>query len=95
MLIELVQIKQDRRGNYSLDKVYVNPRQIIYMSENTTMRETLKEGKMKLGLNQNLTSFTNIKLNYNDYSSDIVVIGHPELIESKIIAKQQKQLLKG
>jgi hypothetical protein len=59
------------------------------------MRETLKEGKMKLGLNQNLTSFTNIKLNYNDYSSDIVVIGHPELIESKIIAKQQKQLLKG
>ena len=95
MLIELIQIKQDRRGYYSLDKVYINPQQIIYMSENVTMKQTLKEGKMKLGLNQNLTTFTNIKLNYNNYSSDIIVVGHPELIESKIIAKQQKQLLKG
>ncbi len=95
MLIELVEIKRDSRGAYSLGKVYVNPQQIIYMSENTSMKNSLKEGKMNLGLNQNLTCFTNIKLNHNSYSSDIVVVGHPELIESKIAINQQKQILKG
>lgn len=95
MLIELIEIKRDSRGVYSLGKVYVNPQQIIYMSENLSMKNSLKEGKMNLGLNQNLTSFTNIKLNHNSYASDIIVVGHPELIESKIVTKQQKQLLKG
>ena len=95
MLVELIEIKRDSRGVYSLGKVYVNPQQIIYMSENLGMKDSLKEGKMNLSLNQNFTSFTNIKLNHNSYSSDIIVVGHPELIESKIAINQQKQLLKG
>ena len=95
MLVELIEIKRDTRGIYSLGKVYINPQQIIYMSENLNMKESLKEGKINLSLNQSFTSFTNIKLNHNSYSSDIIVVGHPELIESKIATKQKKELLKG
>ena len=95
MLVELIQIKQDSRGNYSLCTVYVNPDQIVFLSENVGLKFKLREGKLKLGLNQNFTNFTDIRLNFNNHASEITVIGDPGLVESKIIIKKQKQLLKG
>ena len=94
MLVELVQIKQDTRGNYSLSSVFVNPQQIVYLSENRAMKSNLQEGKLGLGLNQNFTNFTDIRLNHNSHASEITVVGDPGLIESKIFSKEQKQLLK-
>ena len=94
-LVELVEIKQDPSGNYMLNRVYVNPNQIVFMQENREMKQQLKEGKLNLGLNQNFTSFTNIRMNFHSYASDMVVVGDPGLIEMKIYNQQQKQLLKG
>ena len=94
MLVELIPVKQDTRGNYSLSPVYVNPQQIIYLSENKTMKSKLQEGKLGLGLNQNFTNFTDVRLNHNSYAADITVVGDPGLIELKIFNKKQKQLLK-
>ena len=94
MLVELIQIKQDAKGNYMLSPVYVNPRQIIYLSENRTLKSRLQEGKLGLGLNQNFTNFTDVRLNHNSYASSITVVGDPGLIELKIFNKEQKQLLK-
>ena len=60
------------------------------------MKFKLQEGKLNLGLNQNFTSFTDVRLNHvQGYSSTITVVGDPGLIEMKIFNKQQKQLLKG
>lgn len=95
MLIELIQIKEDINGNYSLKNIYVNSSQIVFLSENKSMRQKLQEGKIKLGLNQNFTNFTNIRMNGIGYVTEITVVGDPGLIETKIFNKQQKQLLKG
>ena len=94
MLVELVEIKEDSKGNYFLNKIYVNPEQIVFLTENRTMKQKLQEGKLSLGLNQNFTNFTNVRMNFHTYVSEIIVVGDPGLIESKIHNKELKRLLK-
>ena len=94
MLVELIQLRQ-RNNVYSLSPVYINPQQIVFLSEDLKMKQQLQEGKLNLGLNQNFTSFTRIRMNMSDYVQEIIVVGDPGLIESKIYAKTSKQLLRG
>jgi len=94
MLVELIQVKQ-RNNTYSLTPVYINPQQIVFMSEDLKMKQQLQEGKLNLGLNQNFTCFTRIRMNMSDYVQEIVVVGDPGLVETKIFAKTSKQLLRG
>ena len=53
MLVELIQIKEDAKGDYFLNPIFVNTQQIVYLSENRNLKQKLQEGKLKLGLNQN------------------------------------------
>jgi len=94
MLVELIQVKQ-RNNTYSLTPVYINPQQIVFMSEDLKMKQQLQEGKLNLGLNQSFTCFTRIRMNMSDYVQEIVVVGDPGLVETKIFAKTSKQLLRG
>ena len=93
-LIELVEIKKDSKGNYMLNTIYINPDQIIFMQENQLVKQHLQEGKMGLGLNQNFTRFTDIRMNFSSYVSNVTVVGDPGLIESKIEKQMLRQLLK-
>ena len=95
MLVELVQIKKDLSGKYFLSNVYINPQQIVFISENRLMKQKLMEGKLKLGLNQSFTNFSNIRMNHHNHATEMIVVGDPGLIEQKIFNKTQKQLLKG
>jgi len=95
MLVELIEITETERDNYSLKTIYINPDQVVYLSENSKMKQNLKEGKLNLGLNQTFTNFTNVRMNYQSYASNIVVVGDPGLIEQKINNSKRKQLLKG
>ena len=95
MLVELIQIKEDAKGQFVLNPIFINTQQIVYLSENRSMKRKLEEGKLNLGLNQNFTNFTDVRLNHNSYASHITVIGDPGLIELKIFNNTQKQLLKG
>ena len=94
MLVELIQVTM-RDKNYQLKSVYVNPQQIIFMSEDLRMKQELQEGNIKLGLNQTFTNFTRIRMNMTGYVEEIIVVGDPGLIESKIFAKTSRQLLRG
>ena len=94
MLVELIQVTR-RDNGYQLKSVYVNPQQIIFMSEDLRMKQELQEGNIKLGLNQTFTNFTRIRMNMAGYVEEIIVVGDPGLIESKIFAKTSRQLLRG
>ena len=94
MLVELIQVTR-RDNGYQLKSVYVNPQQIIFMSEDLRMKQELQEGNIKLGLNQTFTNFTRIRMNMTGYVEEIIVVGDPGLIESKIFAKTSRQLLRG
>lgn len=93
-MIKLVQITKNTDGRYSLSQVYVNPRHIIFMSENTKLRQLLSEGRIGLKLEKNL-SFTKIKINENNNTMEIDVVGSPETIESKIFNNNKRRILRG
>ena len=94
-LVELVEIKKDSKGNYMLNTIYVNPNQIVFMQEkNRQIKQQLQEGKIGLGLNQNFTHFTDIRMNFSSYVSNVTVVGDPGLIETKIQKQSFKQLLR-
>jgi hypothetical protein len=95
MLVELVEIRETERGEYSLKSIYINPDQVVYLSENSKLKQRLQEGKINLGLNQNFTNFTNVRMNYQSYASNLIVVGDPGMIEQKINNSKRKQLLKG
>ena len=95
MLVELIQITETEKEKYSLKTIYINPDQVVYLSENSQFKQRLQEGRLNLGLNQNFTNFTNVRMNYQSYASNIIVVGDPGLIEQKINNSKRKQLLKG
>ncbi len=90
MLIPVVQIMRNGRG-YSLKEMYINPREVIYMTEEISYKRKLAEGRIKLDLHPG-TTFTKIKINMNNHVEEIVVIGTPQMIESKFF--KVKKLLR-
>jgi len=93
-MIKLVQIKKNSYGQYNLTQVYVNPSHIIFMKENSELRSLLKEGKIDLKLEKSL-SFTKIKINENNSTIEINVVGTPESIEDKMFNNSTKRILRG
>ena len=95
MLVELIEIVKTGTDQYSLKTIYINPDQVVYLSENNQLKQKLQEGKLNLGLNQTFTNFTNVRMNYQSYASNLIVVGDPGLVEQKINNSKRKQLLKG
>jgi len=93
MLVPLIKIKQIDTNNHILKEIYINPDQIVYISENYSLTQKLKEGKITLDLHPE-TSFTKIKINLNGYVEEITVIGAPGIIERKI-NNSARRLLRG
>ena len=90
MLIKLVQVSAPSTsgGEYELTQIYVNPSQIVFLSENKRMKTKLQEGRIKTKSGDQLNplvTFTDIKLNENSQMiPEITVIGSPSEIENKI-----------
>ncbi len=92
MLVELVQVKR-LRGRLTLNKIYLNPRHIVFISENSAYKNSLNEIN-DLGLVPQ-TVFSTIRLNDNGTYSEIDVVGEPTMIESKIFKKKRQNVLRG
>ena len=94
MLVELVEIKRAINGSYTLNTIYLNPKHIIYISEDQIMSGMMKEGKVNIGLIEGAT-FSRIKINDKASSSEITVVGEPSLIENKIFKQRKNTILRG
>ena len=92
MLVELIHIKETPSG-HRLSKIWVNPKHIVYISENLIMKSALKEGT-DLGLVSE-TTFSTVKLNESGLQTELCVVGDPESIESKIFSKKRQSILRG
>jgi ATP-dependent helicase/DNAse subunit B len=69
VLVELIEIKENTKGNYTLKTIYINPDQVVFLTENNLMKQQLQEGKINLGLNQNFTNFTNVRMNFQSHAT--------------------------
>ena len=92
-MIELIQIERSLGTDFRLKKIYINPRHVIFISEDTKFSGFLREGKMDLDIDKNAI-FSKIRLNEGQYASEIVVVGDPSAIQQKITLSR-KVLLKG
>ena len=93
MFVKLNQINTHIDGSYYLSEVRLNVSHITYITENHDFKTSLSEGKIDVGLHPS-TTFTNITLSNSRGKESIVVVGGPDLIESKI-NRPYKQLLRG
>ena len=92
-MIELIQIERALGTDFRLKKIYVNPAHIIFISEDVKFQSFLQEGKMNLDIDKNAV-FSKIRLNEGQYASEIVVVGDPTSIQSKLMLNK-KVLLRG
>jgi len=92
ILVELIQVI-DNQGRYGLSKIYLNPKHIVFISENSKMRNLIKEST-NLGLDPK-TTFSTIRINEGGISREISVVGDPSMVESKIFLKKRQNILRG
>ena len=91
-MIELVTIAQTKETWY-LNKVVVNPNHIVTITEAPEHIKMLREGKIDLSLNENVT-FSKVRMNPATGYDEFVVVGSPKMIMEKA-NRNTKQLLKG
>ena len=94
MFIKLNKISERPDGQKYLVEVRLNTTHILSISENIQMSQDLTEGKILKGLSP-LAKFSDISLMTIQGSETITVIGEPEIIESKIVLSNKRQLLRG
>ncbi len=92
MFIKLYKINK-RHSGYYLSVIHLNPKEILYMSEDQEMSRTFTEGKLELGLHQG-ASFTKLRLSTKSGVEEITVIDTPDMIETKIAKFGSKKLLR-
>ena len=92
MLVELVQVINNGTG-YSLSKIYLNTRHIVFISEDQRTQSLIRESN-NLGLAPE-TTFSKIRINDAGLSREISVVGDPTMIESKIFRKKRQNILRG
>ena len=93
MLIELIQVIKNDVNSYGLNKIYLNPKHIVFISEDRQMQSMLTESS-NLGLSPK-TTFSTIRINDGGLSREISVVGDPTMIESKIFRKKRQNILRG
>ena len=92
-MIELIQIEKTQGTEFRLKKIYINPRHVIFISEDTKFLSFLREDRMNVDIDKNAT-FSKIRLNEGQYASEIIVVGDPAQVQQKM-ALNNKTLLRG
>ena len=80
-------------NTYTLREVFINPEHVIMIREERRLKEMNERGVINENLNKN-HRFSKLTINRGQSGTDIVVIGAPDLIETKL-QKNTKQLLRG
>ncbi len=91
-LTEVFQKKYSSGDSFSLREVFINPDQVCLIRSEPSFRRFLLEGKLPKGVDHRV-EFSRIAVSQNNYNSTFVVVGSPEVIESKM--RKGKGLIKG
>lgn len=93
-LIEVTQNSATTK-TYSLREVFVNPEFVVSLMPDSNTKRLLNEGRLPDGLSLQ-TEFTRITIHKGATGQEMVVVGTPSDVRSKLFARQsQTSLLKG
>jgi hypothetical protein len=80
-------------NNYVLREVFINPEHVVMIREERRIKELNERGLLSEGLDTG-HRFSKLTINRGQTGTEIVVIGAPDLVETKL-QKTTKQLLRG
>jgi len=80
---EMINASSSSQRIYTLREIYVNPKHIVSLREESTFQQKLAEGKMPEGLDTR-QGFTRVTLDRGQSGLDVIVVGQPSIIESKL-----------
>lgn len=94
-LVEVCELLKANKGSnqkYTLREVYVNPKHVVSLREDTGYKTKLSEGKLPGNLNDT-HKFTRVTLDRGNSGSEIVVVGAPHVIEVKLKGGMRELIL--
>tara|TARA_Y100000310_G_scaffold285455_1_gene308917 strand:+ start:3442 stop:3738 length:297 start_codon:yes stop_codon:yes gene_type:complete len=98
MLVKLTEVCANgavtTKQQYILREVLVNPKHVIMIREEARMRQLNERHIIAPGLNPD-HAFSKITINKGHTGTDIVVVGHPEIIEEQLNQSGTPKLLRG
>jgi hypothetical protein len=89
---ELSTASKNTKQRFTLREVYINPKHIISLREDANFKQKLNEGQLPEGLN-NEQRFTRIAIDKGHTGLEIVVVGDPTVIETKLKGVGRELLL--
>jgi len=95
-LVEVYEISNasnSSQRSYTLREVYVNPKHVVSLREEHSYQQKLMEGEMPEGLDLR-QGFTRITLDRGQAGLDLIVVGSPGIVETKL-ENDKKELLHG
>ena len=95
-LVEVYEISNassSSQRSYTLREVYVNPKHVVSLREASSFQQKLVESNMPEGLDPR-QGFTKVTLDRGQSGLDVIVVGQPNIIESKL-AGNKRELLHG
>ncbi len=97
MLVKLTEICANGTvttpNNYIVREVFVNPEHVIMIREEKRIQELNERGMLTEGLDTS-HRFSKLTINRGQSGTEIVVIGAPDLVETKL-KNSARQLLRG
>ena len=92
MLVEFVKIARFSDDDWRLEKIYINPKHVVYISEARDYKTALMEGRMNLDLTRQ-AEFSRIEYR-NESQHHITVIGSPSEVQSRL-SGARRTILRG
>ena len=97
MLIKLTEVCSNNtlttQCKYTLKEVFVNPAHVVMIREDSRIRQLNEQGELLPDLAEE-HSFSKLTINRGHTGTEIVVVGSPEIVETKL-NKTGEQLLRG
>lgn len=93
MLVRLTEVFENQSTKtFGMREVTINPEHIVAIRDDYTATQALNENRMPDGLSKNV-SFSRVYMNSGQHGLQIVVVGDPATVESKL--NNNRRVLKG
>jgi len=98
MLIKLTEVcvngTYSTSQNYLLKEIFINPDHVIMIREEARIKQLNEQGHVHKDLSPS-HEFSKLTINRGNTGTEIVVVGGPSHIETKLNKPRKKQLLNG
>jgi hypothetical protein len=91
-ICELINASNSFKQKFTLREIYINPKHVVSLREETNYQQKLIEGELPRNLDDR-QQFTRLVINRGQTGLEVVVIGSPDVVYEKI--KGGKRVLKG